>query len=91
MRHLSNPNLEYLKYDEVVSMAIALGIPIKHVYNYLATLGVQGERARIIKPDLLSYAPAIKVAYKKGEPVTGVRRCDCCGAIEIITIKVLTL
>jgi len=91
MRYLSDPDLDYLEYDKVALMTVALGIPIKHVYNYLATLGVQGERARIIKPDLLSYAPAIKVAYKKGEPVTGVRRCDCCGAIEIITIKVLTL
>jgi hypothetical protein len=87
MRHLSNPNLEYLKYDEVVSMAITLGIPLKHVYNYLAACEVQSERVKVIKPDELGYEPAIKIAYKNGELVIGVRRCDCCGAIEIITKK----
>lgn len=83
MIYINDKKTPHYIYDDLVNIVINHGIQPKRAYIYLASLGIRGEKARIISDSGMDYLPACKVAVLDQKVVTKVTTCKSCKGLSI--------
>lgn len=81
MLYINDPKRPHYKYDDVVDLAIKAGVDPKRAYIYLASLGVRGEKGRVMSG--LDYGQPVKLAVMGDKLVTNVTICATCKGLVI--------